>query len=328
MPIRVAAIGVGHWHSLFDAAYLKTLASMPDVRLVGIQDPDPALAAQRAAQIGAPPVFAGYEEMLASTRPDFVLALGRHDTMPATAHFLLDQGYPFVMEKPMGLNARDVRGIADKAAARRAYVAVPLFQRYHPFVAHARRMLDAGAFGPLSHFYFRSNRMTSARYPAWGSPWMLDPAVAGGGCLRNLGPHGIDLFLALTGEETRLTGAQMSSRALGQPVEDYATVLLRTASGVIGTVEVGNTFPGQGADGEWKLAGRDALLVQRDGVVKCVTAAGEQQLAQPPAEPLHAVAIRDALARWQGGQAPAVGVEDCYRAVRLIDEAYALARKE
>ena len=25
MMIRVAAIGVGHWHALYDAAYLKTL---------------------------------------------------------------------------------------------------------------------------------------------------------------------------------------------------------------------------------------------------------------------------------------------------------------
>ena len=26
LPVRIAAIEVGHWHSLFDAAYLKTLA--------------------------------------------------------------------------------------------------------------------------------------------------------------------------------------------------------------------------------------------------------------------------------------------------------------
>jgi predicted dehydrogenase len=325
MPIRIAAIGVGHWHSLFDAAYLKALARMPDVQLVGVEDPDPAMVTQRAAECGGPAAYADYREMLARTRPDFVLALGRPDSMAATAHFLLDEGYPFVMEKPMGLNAREVRSIADKAVAKRAFVGVPLFQRYHPFVSHARRMLDEGAFGPVSHFYFRSNRMTSARYPAWGCPWMLDPAIAGGGCLRNLGPHGVDLFLLLMGEGARMVGAQLGSRAHGQPVEDYATLLLRTPGGVLGTIEVGNTFPGQGADGEWKLAGRDALLLQRDGSVRCVTREGEQKLADAPGEPLPAIAIRDALARWQNGKAPAVGVDDCYRAIRLIDEAYAFA---
>ena len=36
-------------------------------------------------------------------------------------------------------------------------------------------MLAEGRFGPLSHLYLRLNRPTSARYPAWDSPWMLDP---------------------------------------------------------------------------------------------------------------------------------------------------------
>ena len=45
MIIRVAAIGVSHWHALHDAAYLRHLVAMPDVRLVGVQVSDPALAA-------------------------------------------------------------------------------------------------------------------------------------------------------------------------------------------------------------------------------------------------------------------------------------------
>ena len=31
MTIRVAGIEVSHWHSLFDAAYLRHLVKMPDV---------------------------------------------------------------------------------------------------------------------------------------------------------------------------------------------------------------------------------------------------------------------------------------------------------
>jgi len=327
MRTRVAAIEVGHWHSLHDAAYLRTLARLPDVELVGVQDPDLALARERAAQAGAPPAWADYRDMLAHTRPDFVLALGRPCVMAEIAHHLLDEGYPFLMEKPAGLNASEVRGVADKAAARGTFAGVPLFQRLHPFVAHARRLLDAGAFGPVSHFYFRSNRASSARYVAWGSPWMLDPAVAGGGCLRNIGMHGIDLVLHLFGPEVRVTGAQTSARALGERVEDYAAVLLRTAQGVMATVEVGNTFPGAGADGEWKLAGRNALLTQHEGATTLATATGVEALAAPPPGPLPAFALADALARWRKGEPPAAGFEDCYRAMRLVDEAYALAER-
>jgi predicted dehydrogenase len=143
--------------------------------------------------------------------------------------------------------------------------------------------------------------------------------------LRNIGLHGIDLFLHLTGEDVSVTGAQVSSRALGKPVEDYAAAILRTANGVIGSIEVGNVFPGQGADGEWKLAGRDALLVQQGGSVRCMTVAGEQEVAEPPAEPLATIAVKDILARWQKGESPATGPEDCWRAMRVVDEAYDIA---
>ena len=137
MPMRIAAIEVSHWHSLHDAAYLRHLAAMPDVQLVGLQDPSAAVAAKRAAALGNPPIFTDYRQMLAATRPDFVIALGRPSGMAEVAHYLLDLGYPFLMEKPMGVNAEQVRRVAEKAAAKNGFVAVPLAQRYQPFVARA-----------------------------------------------------------------------------------------------------------------------------------------------------------------------------------------------
>ena len=276
MTIRVAGIEVGHWHSLFDAAYLRHLVKMPDVTLVAVQDSDGALARKRAAEVGNPQVFTDYVRMLEDTKPDFVMALGRHRQMARIAHDLLDRRVPFLMEKPMGISADEVQSVAEKATRTGVYAAVPLSQRYQPFAIRARELLAAGRFGPLSHIYIRVNRPGPARYPAWDSGWMLDPAEAGGGCLRNLGPHGLDIFLHLTGEDARVTGAQISYRAHGQRVEDYASVLLRSSSGVLGTVEVGNGFPRVGTDGEWKIAGRDAILTVKDNVMKLATAEGDE----------------------------------------------------
>ena len=324
--MRIAAIEVGHWHSLYDAAYLRILAGIPDVQLVGLHDPDAAVAAKRAKALGEPPVFTDYPLMLTKTKPDFVVALGQHSRMAETAQHLLDHGYPFMMEKPMGVNAGEVSRIADKAAAKNAFVAVPFPQRYSPFVARARRMLAEGRFGPLSHLYFRLNRPTSARYPAWDSPWMLDPKLAGGGCLRNLGSHVLDLFLQLTGEDARVTGAQVSARALGQRVEDFASVLLRSVGGVLGTIELGNTVPYAGSDSEWKIAGRDAILVlYHDDTMRLITAAGEETGSARPAEALYTTAVRDILDHFRRGAPPPVSVHDCLRVVRLIDQAYDLA---
>ncbi len=322
MTIRVAAIEVSHWHALNDAAYLRHLVAMPDVELVAIQDSDPGLVARRAAEVGSPPTFTDYRKMLATIRPDFVVALGRHRQMAGIAHDLLDQGYPFLMEKPMGINAPEVEAVAAKAARLGAFVAVPLAQRYGPFAIRARQLLAAGRFGPLSHIYVRTNRPGPARYEAWDCAWMLDPAEAGGGCLRNLGAHGLDMFLHLTGEPAQVTGAQLSRRAHERPVEDYASVMLRSASGILGTVEVGNGFPRNGTDGEWKIAGRDAILTMKDGTMKLATAEGDETLAGADLTAPYFIAVRDALDHWRRGAPPPISVHDWARAVRLIDQAY------
>jgi predicted dehydrogenase len=324
MSIRVAAIEVSHWHALNDAAYLRHLVAMPDVELIALQDSDAGLVARRAAEVGSPPTFTDYGKMLATTRPDFVVALGRHRQMAGIAHDLLDRGYPFLMEKPMGINALEVETVAAKAARLNAFVAVPLAQRYGAFAARARELIAAGRFGPLSHFYVRINRPGPARYPAWDCAWMLDPAEAGGGCLRNLGPHGVDMFLHLTGEEAQVTGAQLSARAHERAVEDYASVMLRSASGILGTVEVGNGFPRNGTDGEWKIAGRDAILTMKDGIMKLATAEGDEIFPADTTAPYFA-ALRDALDHWRKGEPPPISVHDCARVVRLIDQAYARA---
>ncbi len=325
MTIRVAAIGVCHWHSIYDSAYLRHLAAMEDVEIVGVHDDEPDIAAHRAAEIGGGvPTFTCYSDMLGELNPDFVLALGRHDTMAETAHHLLDRGIPFIMEKPMSFNARQLRGVVEKAEAVGGFAAVPLNMRDTPFFAHAKRLRDEGAYGSVTHLYQRMNRPTSDRYPAWGSPWMLDPAAANGGCLRNLGAHGLDAFVNLTGEgeEIEVSGCQLSWSALGKPVEDYASVLVRSKKGVLGTIEVGNGFPRDGTDANLKVAFERAILRMEGERIVLETPDGSYDL---PADDDAGSVLRRSLDAAVGGKPPPVSVADCYRAVRLIDLAYIAA---
>jgi predicted dehydrogenase len=330
VAISIAVIGANHWHTLYDAAYLKRMAEMPDVRIVGIQDDDAQIARQRADAIGGSiPTFTSYPSMLSETNPDFVLALGRHDTMAGIAHDLLDRRIPFIMEKPMSLNARELRGIVERAEAVDGFAAVPLGYRFTPIIQHAKTLIQDGSMGPICHLYVRMNRPTSARYPAWGTPWMLDPAIAGGGCLRNLGNHGLDCFVYLTGEgeNIEVTGAQLSWSTHRQAVEDYASVLVRSSKGVLGTIEVGNGFPSvEGGDGELKVAFRDGILKSDGNGFKLYTVKGTQTF--PPAgNPglLLASILRQTIEAAARRDKPPVNVRDCYFAVRLIDLAYLAA---
>src|SRR5204862_7720414 len=125
--------------------------------------------------------------------------------------------------------------------------------------------------------------------------------------------------------EAEVTGAQLSWRAHGQRVEDYASVLLRTTGGVLGTLEVGNTFPRDGTDGEWKIAWRDAILTSKDDVLRLRTARGDETLPDEIAEPVYPTLLRDALDHWRRGAPPPISVHDWVRVMRLIDRAYELA---
>jgi predicted dehydrogenase len=330
MTISIAVIGANHWHTLYDAAYLRRLIEMPDVRVVAIHDDDLQIAGERAAAIGGGiPTFSTYPLMLSETKPDFVLALGRHDRMAETAHYLLDNAVPFIMEKPMSLNARELRSVVEKAEQCGGFAAVPLGYRFAPLMQHARQLIDSGLLGPMTHMYVRMNRPTSARYPKWGTPWMLNPKIAGGGCLRNLGTHGLDCFVYLTGEgeDIEVTGAQLSWSTRRQAVEDYASVLLKSKKGVLGTVEVGNGFPSMdGGDGELKVAFRDGILKSDGSGYKLYTVDGVQTF--PPAGQTGSVLaaiLRQTIEASADGRKPPVNVRDCYLTVRLIDLAYMAA---
>ena len=108
-------------------------------------------------------------------------------------------------------------------------------------------------------------------------------------------------------------------------MEDYASVLLRSSTGVLGTIEVGNTFPRQGTDGGWKVAWRDAILLLADGALWLVTAHGEEVLPSEPDVLPARTALRDAIDHWRRGAPAPIGVRDCARAAALIDRAYELA---
>ena len=98
--IEIAAIGVSHWHSIFDSAYLSRLSNFDDVSLIAIQDNSQEILDNRRLQLGSEiQAFTDYTDMLDTISPDLVIALGSHDDMAATANFLVQHNLPFLMEK-------------------------------------------------------------------------------------------------------------------------------------------------------------------------------------------------------------------------------------
>ena len=326
-PQRVAVIGADHYHATSTPNYLRILQN-EHVDILGVHAPDAAVAAKWAGEYGSTP-YTDYRVMIEKTKPEFVVALGRHVAMPAEFRFLVETGIPFLMEKPWGIDDKTVNELADLAEAKQAWAAVPMPFRYSLFAETAVDMRQRGELGTISHMLFRFNQPGVQRYVDLGSPWMLSKADAGGGALINLGIHGFDLFRYITAEEPQVVSAVTSHSIYKREVEDYAHVTLRSSSGVVFLNEASYTFPGTGGDQERKLSAQKVFLrattVGGEGVQ--IVGPGRDETRRAPEGYLSGWprVVNECLNRIGRGEPPPATARDCARAVSLICEAYRMA---
>lgn len=317
--MRIALAGVGHWH----AAMHREAAHQAGATITGVWDEDADVAARFASANGLE-LHASFEG-LAATRPDLVVLMGRPAGLVERAISLVDAGLAVMLEKPAALGASELEPLRDRGR-RGAFIAVPLPNRCSPIWPRIAELAAAGRLGGLSHAQFRIVNGPPERYRIDGVPWLLAPQTSGGGALRNLGIHGVDAALALAGDD----GLELVSASLGhlhgEAVEDYAVLTLRSDRGLIVTVEAGYTYASMapGGDFEWRVSSANAYLVDRGDHCSTTTLDDAAVRGEPPLLPgeRYKAFMADTLARLARGAAPLVGIEDYWRAMTLIDEAY------
>jgi len=322
--LKIAAIGVSHWHAIYDSAYLQRLKNIEGAKLIAIQDENEEILTQRLNVLGGEiKGYYSYEDMIDAEIPDFVIVLSRHDLMTKIGNYLLDKKIPYMMEKPMSFSAYELENVLSRYKVGLDFAAVPFNNRYSDFARIAKGFVDSKEYGEITNFYFRLNRPTSQRYRNWGSGWMLDPVYSNGGCLRNLGNHGIDMFAYLLGRSNHINviGSQLNWDTLNEQVEDYATVLLKSNKGQTATIEVGNTYPFDGTDGEFKIGFKNALLTEKDNVITLHTSTGKRILPNSSLD-ITTECLKDILKSVSNSLNPPIDILDCYTSVRIIDEAY------
>jgi len=177
-------------------------------------DLDAALAAGGAdAVYVASPVFLHAPQTLASLRA----------------------GKQVLCEKPMAMNYAEARSMVEAARAAGKTLGVAYYRRTFPKVARAKELLRQGAIGqPLLAYITCQDWHSGADLDR---AWLLDPALAGGGPLFDIGSHRIDVLNFLFGEPQRVAG-QLSNAVHALAVEDCATVMIEYANRVRGIVDV------------------------------------------------------------------------------------------
>jgi predicted dehydrogenase len=145
----------------------------------------------------------------------------------------LRAGKHVLCEKPVGMNYAEAESMAATASACRRLLGVAYYRRLFPKLLRTRELIDGGAIGePV---------LVEGNCHSWTPPadrgWLLDPKMAGGGPLYDIGSHRIDAMNFLFGRPTKAMGMLTNAvHRLG--VEDSATVLIEYAGGVRGIVDV------------------------------------------------------------------------------------------
>jgi len=305
VTLRVGLVGAGG----VGARHARTLAGFDDVDLAAICDPVTASAEALAGALGTRTV---------GDLPD-LLSLGLDAVwlcVPPFAHgelelSLVRAGMPFFVEKPLAAGPDVAEDVAAAVAAAGLPTATGYHWRHLDTVARARALLAGTAV-----------RLVSARW--WGTTpppaWWGRQDLSGGQVVEQA-THLLDLVRLLAGEVVEVTGGAAPSTGAGRDVPDATAVVLRFASGAVGTVSTSCVLPALAAAGLDVIADGVSLELTETALV-ARTGDGELR-TEPDVDGRTAVdrAFVDVLA----GRAPAPGLVDVGEALRTHRLACAVA---
>lgn len=130
--IRAAVVGVGYLGKFHAEKY----ASLPDVELVGVADPDSARAAEVSAAVGAQAV-SDYRELVGKV--DLVSIVVPTRMHYEAASFFLDKGIHVLLEKPITTTVKEAVDLISIADKNGLVLQVGHLERFNPALEAVRK---------------------------------------------------------------------------------------------------------------------------------------------------------------------------------------------
>lgn len=135
-------------------------------------------------------------------------------------------------EKPLAVNSLQAEEMVNACKENGVILAVGYLYRFHPLVKKAKELISAGKIGKLISI----NTNFNIDYPP-DSNFRFNKEKSGGGALRDLGTHMIDILLYLGGEIESLCGV-MDQVVYKSDVEDFAAAIVKFKNGGYGYFNV------------------------------------------------------------------------------------------
>lgn len=235
--INVGIIGLGKMGSL----HLMSCLHMKDIKVIAVSDTSKK-SINKVKKFRVKNVYDDYRDLI-NNRSDNLDAV--IISLPNFLHFdsiqrSLEAGLDVFVEKPMAINTNESREIVKLAEKNGRKLMPGHCMRYLPAVEKMRTSVNLGKLGDLKIITLESIQNGPLSHDIIPKPvpeWWFDLKKSGGGALLDLGYHLVDLFSFFAGDSNVQFAALDYNYHL--PVEDSATIILKSKSSVRGVINVG-----------------------------------------------------------------------------------------
>ena len=241
-PLELGLIGAGR----IGRRHLEVLLADPAYRAAAIADPAPD--AQALAREHGIPYFADAGQMLDEVRPNGVIVASPNQHHREGGLACIERGVPALIEKPLADTLPDALALTDAAERAGVPLLVGHHRRHNPIMRKAAELIASGAVGRVTAVAC----LWLSRKPDdyFDIAWRREP---GGGPVLINAIHDIDALRMLCGEIASVHAATADG-ARQLAVEDTAAVVLRFASGALGTLTLSDAVS---APWSWEWTSRE-----------------------------------------------------------------------
>jgi predicted dehydrogenase len=283
LPVGIGVIGMGWMGHVHSRAYMQAAGRFPQChaapRLVACCDDVAARAEEGRQRLGFQYATTNWRDVVEDPRVAAVSVTTPNNLHLSVCTAAAAAGKHIFCEKPVGRSPDETLQIAAAARAAGVITWVGFNYRWAPLVQFARRLIEEGALGQVTHYRGRFF-VDYGSNPSGALSWRFQHSVAGLGVVGDLMTHAIDSALFLAGPIARVVASRhtfISERpvtAPGQgthfstgtgakaPVtnEDYAAALVSFACGAVGTLETCRVAKGHGCEMAWEIDGTKGSL--------------------------------------------------------------------
>lgn len=206
--------------------FARGLSVIPDAELIAVGSRSSERAEKFADEFDIPYRHGSYADLASDPDVDAVYVSTPHPFHKEYSILCMEAGKPVLCEKPLAINAQEVREMIECARKSKIFLMEAMWTRFLPVMVKIRELLAEGAIGEArmltADFGFRAGWNTQNR--------ILAPELAGGGLL-DVGVYTIAMaYMIFGGAPSRIT----SMAHIGETgVDEQAGMLLGYDEGQI-----------------------------------------------------------------------------------------------